>query len=138
MLRSSQAVWMLLVTSGASYSQGFTVSPKTLSIQQVEGGPLASAGIQIRATGDAPQEWTATASTPEADDLWIQLSAASGITPSTVIVGTVGWRGERRKPGKYFGQVAIVSRGASETVRVEWEVRAGLPAAPFTYIQAPN
>src|SRR2546421_12197155 len=116
MLRSLHAVWMLLVTSGASYSQTFTVSPKTLSIQQVEGGPLASAGIQIRAVGEAPREWTATASTSDPGDPWIQLSAASGITPSTVIVGIVGWRGEKRKPGKYAGNVTIMSRGAAETV----------------------
>src|SRR5882672_2923938 len=142
MLRSLQSVWMLFMTSGALYSQTFTVSPKAVNIQQVEGGPLASAGIQIRSagdsSGDAPQEWSATASTGDPDDPWIQLSAASGTTPSTVIVGIVSWRGERRKPGKYAGKITIVSRGASETVPVEWEVRAALPAAPLTYIQEPN
>src|SRR5882724_2507274 len=138
MLRSLQAVWMLLLPSAGLYSQAFTVNPKALNIQQVEGGPLASAGIQIRSAGDAPQEWTATSSTPGPDDPWISLSAASGTTPATVIVGVVGWRGVRRKPGKYTGKVTIVSRGASETVPVEWEVRAALPAAPFTYIQAPT
>jgi hypothetical protein len=138
MRRTPQAVWMLLLIPGALYAQTFTVSPKALRIQQVEGGPLASAGIQIRSSGDPRQEWTATVSHPDADDSWIRLSATSGVTPSTVIVEIVGWRGERRKPGKYTGKITIVSRGASETVPVEWEVRAALPGPSFTYKQGLN
>ena len=51
----------------------------------------------------AAQSWTATASTGDPNDPWLELGAAAGATPGTLTVGLVNWRGEQRKPGKYQG-----------------------------------
>ena len=113
-------------------AQGLTVTPKTLKLLQPEGGPIACAAIAIEASGAAAQSWTATASTPNPEDPWIELHAPSGTTPGRLIVTIVGWRGAERKPGKYSGKITIHAGEAVENVPVEWEVRPALPAAPVS------
>jgi hypothetical protein len=124
--------------AAALHAQGLTVAPRTLKLLQVEGGPLASASLTIGAEGETPRPWTASASTGNPEDPWIDLRTVSGMTPARIIVGIVDWRGAIRKPGKYAGKITIRAAAATETVAVEWEVRPALPPAPIGYLQGPN
>src|SRR5215510_14173756 len=133
--RSASATFLM---AGALYGQALTISPKSVSLRQVEGGPLAASQIVIRSADNAPHPWTAIASTSDPNDPWIELSAGSGTTPATLMIGLVNWRGEKRKPGKYTGSITVRSNGASQTVPVEWQVRAALPPPSFTYLQGPK
>src|SRR5262245_44711262 len=129
-----RSAFAIFLAAGTLYAQALTISPKSVSLRQVEGGPLAASQIVIRSAGNAPHPWTATASTSDPNDPWIELSAGSGTTPATLTVGLVNWRGEKRKPGKFTGNITIRSNGASQVVPVEWEVRAALPPPAFTYL----
>jgi hypothetical protein len=124
--------------AAALHAQGLAVAPKTLKLVQTEGGPLAAASLTIGSDGEAPQSWTASASTASADDAWLDVRTVSGVTPARVTVGIVDWRGAIRKPGKYAAQITIHAGAATETVPVEWEVRPALPVAPISYLQGPN
>src|SRR5690242_13773776 len=103
-----QGVAMFLLCASL-YGQGITISPNSLKLLQVEGGPIASASISLRSTGATQQSWTATAATPTPDDPWLELSATSGSTPAALVVTIVNWRGEKRKPGRYTGTIMIHS-----------------------------
>jgi hypothetical protein len=135
-------VTAVLALPGALFAEGpaegLEVAPKTLQLLQVERGPLAWGTISIRANGETPRSWTATASTGNPEDAWLQLPVASGSTPANILVGIVGWRGEQRKPGKYRGTVAIKSGESSVTVPVEWEVRSSIAPAAFSYLSGPQ
>jgi hypothetical protein len=124
--------------AAALHAQGLTIAPKILKLVQAEGGPLAAASLTIGADGEAPQPWTASASTESADDAWLDLRTVSGVTPARVTVGIVDWRGAIRKPGKYTGKITIHAGAATETVVVEWEVRPALPVALIASLQGPN
>src|SRR4051794_38683852 len=98
---------VLFAASPSMRGQNLTVAPKLLRLVQVQGGPLASGSISLRSTSGAPRKWTATATTAEANDPWIQLAASAGMTPADLGVGLVSWRGAQRKPGTYHGNVVI-------------------------------
>jgi hypothetical protein len=123
---------------GLLSAQGLVVAPKALKLLQVERGPLAWGSISIRSAGEAAQSWTATASTGDPNDPWLQLGASAGSTPGTLLVGLVNWRGEQRKPGKYQATIAIKSGAAAITIPVEWEVRPAIAPAAFSYLAGPN
>ena len=129
---------MTLAFPGLLFAQGLVVSPQTLKLLQVEHGPLAFGLISIRSASETPQSWTATASTGNPDDPWIELASPAGATPGALQVGVVNWRGEQRKPGKYQGTVTIKAGPATVTVPVEWEVRPGIAPAAFTYLSGPT
>jgi hypothetical protein len=119
-------------------AESLVVAPKSLQLLQVEHGPLAWGTISIRAGGEMPQGWTATGSTGNPDDQWLQLAATAGSTPADLLVGLVNWRGEQRKPGKYQGTVVIKSGATSVTVPVEWQVRPSIAPAAFSYLAGPE
>jgi hypothetical protein len=136
--RGSRAFAALLFWAGALAAQELQVTPKTLKLVQPEAGPLASAVLTIGAPEEKPRAWSATGSTSGGgDDAWIQLEAASGVTPARVVVSVVGWRAAVRKPGKYTGSITVRAGAASETVAVEWEVLAARPPAPVGYPRGP-
>jgi hypothetical protein len=123
---------------GLLYSQNLVVAPDALKLLQVEGGPLARESLSVRSSGAAAQSWTATAATSDPNDPWLQLGTTGGVTPGTLTVGLVTWRGEQRKRGKYQGSIAIKAGAATVTVPVEWEVRAAIAPPAFSYISGPN
>jgi hypothetical protein len=137
-VRTLGQIALILTLPALLSAQSLQVAPKTLKLLQVEHGPLAFGSISIRATGETPQSWTATASTGDPNDPWIELGTAAGATPAILQVGVVNWRGEQRKPGKYQGTIAIKAGASVITVPVEWEVRPGIAPAAFSYLSGPN
>src|SRR4051794_19009160 len=98
----------LFAWPATSCAQILEVTPKTVKLLQVEGGPLAIAKLSIRSLGQ-PQRWTVTATPENPNEPWLDLSAGSGVTPSTLTLGIVTWRGEEKKPGKFHYSLAIKS-----------------------------
>jgi hypothetical protein len=127
----------LLALPGLLFSQAIEVFPKAVKLMQVEGGPLALAKVSIRASGKNVQNWTATAAHSDPNDPWVQLSSNGGTTPAVLTVGTVPWRGELKKVGKYRAGISIKSDGAAVTIPVELEVRAANPPPVFSYVSGP-
>jgi hypothetical protein len=119
-------------------SQPLVITPKTVKLMQVQGGPLASMTLTFRSSSQAPQNWTASAAPSDPNDPWLTLSAASGATPGSLMVGIVNWRGEQKAPGTYHAKIIIKTNAASEVVPVDWEVRAANPPAAFSYLSGPR
>jgi hypothetical protein len=120
------------------FPQTLDVAPKAVKLLQVQGGPAAWARISVTSTTGTPQAWTATADNGSNTQPWITLTAPSGVTPATIEIGIIGWRGGEAPAGKTTGSVTVKSDSASVTVPVEWEVRPANPAPRFTYLAGPT
>src|SRR3954451_17622973 len=114
-----------------SCAQVLDVAPKSVTLLQVEHGPIAVGKLMIRSSGQ-PQQWTATATPENPNEPWLTLSAGSGVTPATLTLGIVTWRGEEKKPGKFHHTITIRSGGTVVTVPVVWEVRPPIAASPYS------
>src|SRR5438067_3922013 len=122
---------LLSAIAGLLFAQSLVVAPTAVKLRQVAGGPNAVARVAITAGSGEALPFTATATTPDANDPWIALSVSSGTTPATLDIGVVNWRGEARMPGAWRGEVTIKAGGASRAIPVEWEVRAAGPPPQF-------
>ncbi|MBI2567916.1 MAG: hypothetical protein HYV63_12870 [Candidatus Schekmanbacteria bacterium] len=106
--------------SGCVGEHDLTAAPLALGFQAAPGGPSpASLELALRKLGWGTElAWTATA-----DQLWIQLGAASGTTPGnlTVTVDSTG-----KAEGIYSGTITVTaaqaSMGSPRTINVELQV----------------
>jgi hypothetical protein len=122
--------------TAASCAQSIEVTPKSVKLTQVEGGPLAIGKLSVTSNGQ-PQPWTAVATPESPNEPWLTLSAGSGVTPATLTLGIVNWRGEEKKAGKFHHTLTIKSGGRVIAVPVEWEVRPPNPSPTFSYLAGP-
>src|SRR5947209_3805628 len=95
-MRHIAFVVALAAAPATSCAQALEVAPKAVMLVQVEHGPIAVGKLTIRSTGQ-PQQWTATATPENPNEPWLTLSAGSGVTPATITLGIVTWRGEEKK-----------------------------------------
>ena len=135
-MRMRARVYGLLAMAGAMAGQDLSVKPAAIHLVQVEGGPMASAKLTVRAAGATP--WTAAAQSADPQDPWLQLSAASGTAPASLVVGIVPWRGEHKAPGTYRGQVTVKTAGGSATIPVDLTIRPAHAPPRFTYLAGPT
>ena len=131
-LARAQFFWLFSALLGA---QEISVKPAALHLLQVEGGPVASAKLTIRATPS--QTWTAALQMPDPQDPWLELSTLTGTAPGSLVAAVVNWRGERRTAGTWRASIVLKSSAGSVTVPVEWEVRPAHPPPQFSYISGP-
>ena len=110
-LRHLAVAVTLAAFAAASCAQTLEVAPNSIKLVQVEGGPLAIGKLTIRSSGE-PQPWTAVATPENPKEPWLTLSAGNGVTPATLTLGLVNWRGAQQKAGKFHHTVTIKS-GAS-------------------------
>ncbi len=136
-VRLASSLFLTLAGCAILHPQSLTISPRQVSLRQVQGGPLAIGTVLTITSPGEPTDWTAVPSTEDGNQ-WIYLSAAGGKTPGSVYVGIVNYRGETQKQGHYTGTIKIAARGATENVKVDWTVVDPGPAPNFTYLAGPE
>ncbi len=120
---------MLLSAPAPPARPNLTLDPSRLIFTATAGGSNPTQqSLRIGLSGDGgPLNWTATV---DAASPWLRLAAASGVTPSSFLVG-VNIAGLAR--GSYRGTITVAATGAANTpqpVTVELAVAASTASLP--------
>jgi hypothetical protein len=126
-----------LLLAGVLCAEDLSVQPAAIHLLQVEGGPLAATKLTIRTHGPSVA-WTASASSSDPQDPWVQLSATAGTTPGWLVVGIVPSRGEHIPPGTYRATITVKMATASAVIPVDLEIRRAHPPPLFSYPAGPR
>lgn len=122
----------------AMHGQGLGVTPAKVDLRMVTGGPSAlPQKVSIAGTNASPPvQWTAAVT---GDAPWLVLSAATGTTPSTLLLSLVPWRAAGQPPGTYPAKIAFSANGKPQaSVDVTWTVVPRIPDPTYTYPSGPH
>jgi len=136
--RTANLIFILPAATCLLHSQDVVVTPPTVELRMVAGGPMAPPQrLRIAGRGSsAAVPWTAAVT---GDSPWLVLSATAGTTPSDLVLSLVPWRAAGQPAGNYPAKIAISAAGRQQaTIDVTWTAVPRAPDAKYTYLAGPH
>lgn len=125
----------LAINPSSQPAPGFALTPSSVSLETVRGGPTAAQSIQVANAGGGALAWTGTPSTDGGGN-WLSLTPGSGVNGGIL---TIAANPGQLSPGDYTGRVMFAAPGAAnspQSVAVSFRVRDPRPASLLVNVTA--